>query len=93
MGQGGYNLFTVNERMVDANGRCQSILRSTNMGSHPLLMVDVKVYCSQRVYGFTPYANGRCQSLLQSTSMGSHPLLMADVKVYYSQQIWVHTLC
>ena len=27
-----------------ANGRCQSLLQSTSMGSHPLLMVDVKVY-------------------------------------------------
>ena len=40
------------------------------MGSHPLLMVDGKVYYSQREYiqqnknGFTPFANGGCQSLL-----------------------------
>ena len=32
------------------NGRCQSLLQSTSMGSHPLLMVDVKVYYSQREY-------------------------------------------
>ena len=25
-----------------ANGGCQSLLQSTRMGSHPLLMVDVK---------------------------------------------------
>ena len=31
-----------------ANGRYQSLLLSTRMGSHPLLMVDVKVYYSQR---------------------------------------------
>jgi len=64
------------------------------MGSHSLLMVDVKVYYTTvNNNGFTPFANGRCQSLLQSTSMGSHFLLMVDVKVYYSQQEWVHTLC
>ena len=33
-----------------ANGRYQSLLQSTRMGSHPLLMVDVKVYYSQREY-------------------------------------------
>jgi len=33
-----------------ANGRCQSLLQSTRMGSHPLLMVDVKGYYSQREY-------------------------------------------
>ena len=33
-----------------ANGRCQNLLQSTRMGSHPLLMVDVKVYYSQREY-------------------------------------------
>ena len=27
-----------------ANARCQSLLQSTRMGLHPLLMVDVKVY-------------------------------------------------
>ena len=63
----------------------QPFLLSTRMGSHSLLMVDVKVYYSQR-YGFTPSANGGCQSLLQSTSMGSHPLLMVDVKVSSTQQ-------
>ena len=31
-----------------ANGRCQSLLQSTNMGSHPLLIVDVKVSYSQQ---------------------------------------------
>ena len=76
-----YNLYTV-------NGRCQILLQSTRMGSHPLLMMDVKVYYSQRD-GFTPFANGGCQSLLQSTRMGSNPLLMVDVKIYYSQQEWV----
>ena len=65
------------------------------MGSHPLLMVHVKVYYSQFKYtplnknGFTPFANGRYQSLLQSTRVGSHPLLMVDIKVYYCQQEWV----
>ena len=29
------------------NGKYQSLLRSTSMGSHPLLMVDVKVYFGQ----------------------------------------------
>ena len=33
-----------------ANGGCQSLLQSTRIGSHPLLMVDVKVYNSQREY-------------------------------------------
>ena len=33
-----------------ANDGCQSILQSTRMGSNPLLMVDVKVYYSQREY-------------------------------------------
>ena len=63
------------------------------MGSHPLLMVDVKVYTTVNVNGLTPFANGGCQSLPHSTRMGSHPLLMVDIKVYYSQQEWVHTLC
>ena len=62
------------------------------MGSHPFLMVDVKVNYSQQEW-FQTFANGRCQSLLQSTIMGSHPLLMVDVKVYYSQQEWVQILC
>ena len=41
-----YNLFAVNEYGFTpfANGGCQSLLQSTRMGSHPLLMVDVKVY-------------------------------------------------
>ena len=30
------------------NGKYQSLLLSTSMGSHPLLMVDVKVYYSQQ---------------------------------------------
>ena len=73
-----------------AKGGCQSLLQSTRMGLHPLVMVDVKVCYSQQewftpflvvdVNGFTPFANGRCQSLLLSTRMGSHPLLMVDVK-------------
>ena len=75
-----------------ANGGCQSLLQSTRMGSHPLLMMDVKVYSTLK-NGFTPFDNGRYQSLLQSTRMGSHPLLMVDIKVYYCQQEWVHTLC
>ena len=33
-----------------ANGGCQSLLQSTRMGSHPLPIVDVKVYYSQREY-------------------------------------------
>ena len=78
---------------TEHSGRCQSLLESTSMGSHPLLMVDVKVYYSQRVWVHTPFANGRCQSLLESTSLGSHSLLMVDVKVYYSRRVWVHTLC
>ena len=35
------------------NGRCQSLLQSTRMGSDPLLIVDVKVYYSQRVWVHT----------------------------------------
>jgi len=43
---------TVNENGFTpfANGRCQSLLQSTRMGSHLLLMIDVKVYYSQREY-------------------------------------------
>ena len=33
-----------------AYGRCQSLLQSTKMGSHPLLMMDVKVYYRQQEY-------------------------------------------
>ena len=36
-----------------ANGRCQNLLQSTKLGSHPLLMVDVKVHYSQRVWVYT----------------------------------------
>ena len=36
-----------------AIGRCQSLLQTTSMGSHPLLMVDVKVYYGQRVWVHT----------------------------------------
>ena len=35
---------------MNNNVRYQSLLQSTIMGSHPLLMVDVKVYYSQREY-------------------------------------------
>ena len=28
----------------DENGRCQSLLQSTSVGSNPLLMMNVKVY-------------------------------------------------
>ena len=35
------------------NGRCQSLLLSTGMASHPLQMVDVRVYYSQRVWVHT----------------------------------------
>ena len=41
-----------------ANGRCKSLLQSTRMGSHPLLMVDVNVYYTVNKIGFTPSANG-----------------------------------
>ena len=68
-----------------ANGGCQSLKQLTRMGSHTLLMVDVKVYYTVNKNGFTYFANGGCQSLLQSTRMGSHTLLMVDVKVYYIQ--------
>ncbi len=39
-------LFTVNKNGFTpfANSRCQSLLQTTSMGSHPLLMVDGKVY-------------------------------------------------
>ena len=36
-----------------ANGGCQSLQQSTRMGSHPLLMVDVKVYYSQQEWFHT----------------------------------------
>ena len=42
-----------------ANGECQSLLKSTRMGLHPLLMVDVKVYYSQREY-ITNFAESIC---------------------------------
>ena len=77
------NLYTVNKNGFTpfANGRCQSLLQSTSMGSHPLLMVDVKVYYSHKEW-VQHFANDGCQSLLQSTRMGLTPLLMVDVKVY-----------
>ena len=60
------------------------------MGSHPLLMLDVKVYYGQQdcVHSF---ANNGCESLLQSTRMDSNSLIMVDVKVYHGQQDWVHS--
>ena len=73
------------------NGGCESLLQSTSMGSHPLLVADVKESTTFNKNGFSPFANGRCQSLIQSTSMGSYPLLMVDVKVYYSQQKCIAT--
>ena len=50
-----YNLFTVNKNGFTpfAIGRCQSLLQTTSMGSHPLLLEDVKVYYSQRVWVHT----------------------------------------
>ena len=75
-----------------ANGGCQSLAQSTRMGSNPLLMVDVKIYLSQREWVYL--ANGGCQSLPQSSRMGSNPLLMVDVKVFFSQQKcrkWIYT--
>ena len=53
-----------------ANGKCQSLLQLTRMGSQPLLMVDVKVYYSQQEWVHL-FANGGYQSLLQLTRMGS----------------------
>ena len=53
-----------------ANGKCQSLLQSTRMGSQSLLMVDVKVYYSQQEWVHL-FANGGYQSLLQLTRMGS----------------------
>jgi len=38
-----------NEFTAFANGGCQSLPKSTRMSSHPLLMVDVKVYQSTRM--------------------------------------------
>ena len=46
----GYNWNYLRLITVFANGGCQSLLQSTRMGSHPLLMVDIKVYYSQREY-------------------------------------------
>jgi len=43
-----------------ANEECQSLLQSTSMGLHPLLMVDVKS-TTVNEYGFTPFSHGRCQ--------------------------------
>ena len=61
------------------------------MGSHPLLLEDVKVYYSQRVWVHT-----LCYwKMSRSTTVNEYgyPLLLEDVKVYYSQQVWVHALC
>ena len=46
---------TVNKNGITplANVSCQSLLQSTKMGSHPLLMVDVKVYYSQQEWVHT----------------------------------------
>ena len=75
-----------------ANGRCQSLLQSTRIGLHPLLMVDVEVYYSQQEW-VSPFAYGRCQSLLQSIRMGLHPFLMVDVEVYLqSTRMGLHPL-
>ena len=54
--------ITVNECRFTpfANDLCQSLLKSTSMGSHPLLMVDVKS-TTVNEYGFTPFSHGRCQ--------------------------------
>ena len=41
-----------------ANAGCQSLLQSTKMGLHPLLMVDVKVITTVNENEFTPFANG-----------------------------------
>ena len=50
-------LFTVSKNGFTvtpfANSRCQSLLQSSSMGSHPLLMVDVKVYYSQQEWVHT----------------------------------------
>ena len=48
-------LFTVNKNGFTpfANSRCQSLLQTMSMGSHPLLMVDVKVYYSQHEWAHT----------------------------------------
>jgi len=42
-----------------ANGGCQSLLQLTSMGSNPLLMLDVKVYYSQREY-ISTFAESIC---------------------------------
>ena len=65
-----------------ANGGCQSLLQSTSLGLHPLLLVDVKVYNSQQEWVHVPFANGGCQSLLELIRIVLHPLLLVDVKVY-----------
>ena len=46
---------TVNEYgfKLFANGGCQSLRQSTKMGSHHLLLVDVKVYYSLREWVHT----------------------------------------
>ena len=53
------NFFILVLTKLKGHGRYQSLLLSTRMGSHPLLMVDVKVYYSQREYIFT-FAESMC---------------------------------
>ena len=79
-----------------ANGRCQSLLQSTRMGSNPLIMVNVKIMVDVKVYHgqqdwVHSFANSGCESLLQSTRMDSNSLIMVDVKVYHGQQDWDHS--
>ena len=52
---------TVNKNVFTpfAIGRCQSVLQSTSMGKHPLIMVGVNVYYSQQEY-ITTFAETIC---------------------------------
>jgi len=53
------NTVNKNAFTLFANGGCQSVLQSTRMDSHSLLLVDVKVYYSQQEYIAT-YAESIC---------------------------------
>ena len=52
---GGCQSLLVNEYGFTpfANDGCHSLLQSTSIGSHPLLIVDIKVYYSQQEWVHT----------------------------------------
>ena len=66
-----------------ANGGCQSLLQSTRMGSHPLLMVDVEVYYSQREWVYTLCKGCDCSRLWHlPIAKGVNPFLLTVNRLY-----------